>query len=339
MNYMKEAPGVLREYLVYMETILGRSHRTVNEYYLDLRTFFRFILMSRGMIQKNVEFDNISIERVDIGLVSSVTRTEVLDFLVFASNDRPKHHKSPETTYGNTSNTRARKISALRGFYKYYCDKLQLIPDNPTKSLDSPKAKKQLPKFLNLDESMQLISAIDGANKERYYCIILLFLTCGLRVSELVGINLSDISDDRLRVTGKGNKERMVYITDACKEAIESYMSVRVPPISGHRNALFISRLGKRIDDQTVKHLVKKHLTAAGLGSKKLSVHKLRHTAATLMYQNGVDVRTLKEVLGHQNLDTTMIYTHVVDKNLRDAALLNPMSNINKSKNTDPNEE
>jgi len=151
--------------------------------------------------------------------------------------------------------------------------------------------------------------------------------------------NLSDISDDRLRVTGKGNKERIVYITDACKEAIESYMSVRVPPKSGHRNALFISRLGQRIDEQTVKHLVKKHLTAAGLGSKKLSVHKLRHTAATLMYQNGVDVRTLKEVLGHQNLDTTMIYTHVVDKNLRDAALLNPMSNINKSKNTDPNEE
>ena len=178
MNYMKEAPGVLREYLVYMETILGRSHRTVNEYYLDLRTFFRFILMSRGMIQKNVEFDNISIERVDIGLVSSVTRTEVLDFLVFASNDRPKHHKSPETTYGNTSNTRARKISALRGFYKYYCDKLQLIPDNPIKSLDSPKAKKQLPNFLNLDQSMQLISAIDGANKELDYCIILLFITC-----------------------------------------------------------------------------------------------------------------------------------------------------------------
>ena len=334
MNYMKESPAVLREYLVYMETILGRSHKTVCEYYLDLRTFFRFILMSRGMIQKNVEFDNISIDCIDINTVSSVTRTEILDFLVFAANDRPKHHKSPETTYGNTAKTRARKISALRGLYKYYCDKLQIISENPTKSLDMPKAKKHLPKFLNLDESLQLINSIDGANKERDYCIILLFLTCGLRVSELVGINISDISDDRLRVTGKGNKERIVYITDACKDAIETYISVRVPPKTGHRNALFISRLGQRIDEQTVKYLVKKHLTAAGLGSKKLSVHKLRHTAATLMYQNGVDVRTLKEVLGHQNLDTTMIYTHVVDKNLRDAALLNPMSQINKS-NTD----
>lgn len=334
MNYMKESPAVLREYLVYMETILGRSHKTVCEYYLDLRTFFRFILMSRGMIQKNVEFDNISIDCIDINTVSSVTRTEILDFLVFAANNRPKHHKSPETTYGNTAKTRARKISALRGLYKYYCDKLQIISENPTKSLDMPKAQKHLPKFLNLDESLQLINSIDGANKERDYCIILLFLTCGLRVSELVGINISDISDDRLRVTGKGNKERIVYITDACKDAIETYISVRVPPKTGHRNALFISRLGQRIDEQTVKYLVKKHLTAAGLGSKKLSVHKLRHTAATLMYQNGVDVRTLKEVLGHQNLDTTMIYTHVVDKNLRDAALLNPMSQINKS-NTD----
>lgn len=331
MNYMKEAPAVLREYLVYMETILGRSNKTVSEYYLDLRTFFRFILMSRGIIQNNVEFDNISIDSVDINLLSSITRTEILDFLIFAANDRPKHHKSPETSYGNSAKTRARKISALRGLYKYYCDKLQIIKDNPTKSLDVPKAQKQLPKFLNYDESLSLLSSIDGQFKERDYCIILLFLTCGLRVSELAGINIGDISDDRLRVLGKGNKERIVYISEACKQAIDDYMAVRTPPKIGHRNALFISRLGQRIDEQTVKYLVKKHLTAAGLGSKKLSVHKLRHTAATLMYQNGVDVRTLKEVLGHQNLDTTMIYTHVVDKNLRDAAMLNPLSNINKS--------
>lgn len=329
MNYMKEAPAVLREYLVYLETILGRSHKTVSEYYLDLRTFFRYLLMSRGMIQNNVEFDNISIDCVDINILSSVTRTEILDFLVFAANDRPKHHKSPETTYGNSAKTRARKISALRGLYKYYCDKLQIIKDNPTKSLDAPKAQKQLPKFLNYDESIQLLSSIDGKYKERDYCIVLLFLTCGLRVSELVGINLGDISDDRLRVIGKGNKERIVYISEACKSAVDNYLSVRTAPKLGHRNAMFISRLGQRIDEQTVKHLVKKHLSAAGLSSKKLSVHKLRHTAATLMYQNGVDVRTLKEVLGHQNLDTTMIYTHVVDKNLKEAAALNPLSKIN----------
>lgn len=331
MNYMKEAPAVLREYLVYLETILGRSHKTVSEYYLDLRTFFRFIIMTRGMIQNNADFDTISIDSIDINVLSSITRTEILDFLVFAANDRPKHYKSPETTYGNTAKTRARKISALRGLYKYYCDKLQVLKDNPTKSLDAPKTQKQLPKFLNYEESIQLLSSIDGRYKERDYCIILLFLTCGLRVSELVGINIGDISDDRLRVLGKGNKERIVYISEACKDAIERYLAVRESPKTGHRNAMFISRLGQRIDEQTVKYMVKKHLLAAGLGNKKLSVHKLRHTAATLMYQNGVDVRTLKEVLGHQNLDTTMIYTHVVDKNLRDAAALNPLSNIKKS--------
>ena len=334
MNYTKYCPTVIREYLVYMETILGRSSKTVNEYYLDLRTFFRFILVSRNLVDKNIPFDEISIDNVDLKLASSITRSEILDFLVFAANERPKHHKSLETSYGNSAKTRARKISALRGFYKYYCDKVQLIADNPTKSLDIPRGQKQLPKFLTLDESLQLLNSIDGRYKERDYCIIMLFLTCGLRVSELVGINLSDISEDRLRVLGKGNKERMVYLSDVCLDAIEKYMAVRVPPKVGHKNALFISRLGQRIDEQTVKHLVKTHLTNAGLSNKKLSVHKLRHTAATLMYQNGVDVRTLKEVLGHQNLDTTMIYTHVVDQNLKDAAALNPISHI-KSDNND----
>lgn len=333
MNYTKSAPAVIREYLVYMETILGRSGKTVNEYYLDLRTFFRYILVSRNLVDKNLPFDEISIDNVDLKLASSITRSEILDFLVFAANERPKHHKSLETSYGNSAKTRARKISALRGFYKYYCEKVQLIADNPTKSLDIPRGQKQLPKFLTLDESLQLLNSIEGRNKERDYCIIMLFLTCGLRVSELVGINLSDISEDRLRVLGKGNKERMVYLSDVCLDAIEKYMAVRIPPKIGHKNALFISRLGQRIDEQTVKHLVKTHLTSAGLSSKKLSVHKLRHTAATLMYQNGVDVRTLKEVLGHQNLDTTMIYTHVVDQNLKDAAALNPISHIKQENN------
>lgn len=330
MNYTKYCPSVIKEYLVYMETILGRSSKTVSEYYLDLRTFFRFILLSRGIADKNTSFDDIPIDQVNIDLAASITRSEILDFLVFAANERPKNHKSSETTYGNSAKTRARKISALKGFYKYYCDKVQLISDNPTKSLDIPRGQKQLPKFLTFDESLQLLNSIEGKYKERDYCIIIIFLTCGLRVSELVGINLSDISDDRLRVLGKGNKERIVYLSDICKDAIDKYLSVRTPPKVGHKNALFISRLGQRIDEQTVKHLVKTHLINAGLGSKKLSVHKLRHTAATLMYQNGVDVRTLKEVLGHQNLDTTMIYTHVVDQNLKDAAALNPISNIKK---------
>lgn len=330
MDYLKDSPPVIRDYLVYLETIMGRSPRTVNEYYLDLRTFFRYILQSRSLVPSSLEFDQITLEKVDLTLIKSVTRAEILDFLVFAARQRPKHHKSVETTYGNDIRTRARKVSALRGFYKYYCDKLQLLADNPTKSLDIPKAKQELPKFLTLQESLDLLNSIDGPNRERDYCIITLFLNCGMRVSELVGINLQDISDDRLRLLGKGNKERMVYLNQACIDAIQAYLPHRNPPKAGHKNALFISRLGQRINVQTVKALVKKYLGVAGLSQKHCSVHKLRHTAATLMYQNGVDVRTLKEVLGHENLDTTMIYTHVVDQNLKNAAEANPLNQLQK---------
>ena len=254
--------------------------------------------------------------------------SEILDFLVFSAHDLPKHHKSPETSYGNEPRARARKISALRGFYRYYCEKAKLIEFDPTKGLDTPKLKKDLPKFLSLKESLELLDSIDGPYAQRDYCIISLFLNCGMRVSELVSLNVGDVDSEQLRITGKGNKERIVYLNSACRQAIDAYLPFRLPPLSGHRNALFISRQGKRISVQTVKWLVKKHLGSAGLAQKHLSVHKLRHTAATLMYQNGVDVRTLKEVLGHENLDTTMIYTHVIDDNLRKAAEMNPLGNL-----------
>ena len=340
MDHLKEAPPVIRDYLVYLETIMGRSPRTVNEYYLDLRTFYRFILQKRGLVAPSLPFSDIPLTAVDLDLVRSITRSEVLDFLVFASRERPKHHKSSETAYGNELRTRARKVSALRGFYKYYCDKLQLIEENPTKSLDMPKTQKALPKYLTLRESLQLLESIEGKHAERDYCIITLFLNCGMRVSELVGINLQDLSDDRLRLLGKGNKERMVYLNQACLDALQAYLPHRITPKAGHKNALFISQFGQRINVQTVKALVKKYLGSAGLSQKHCSVHKLRHTAATLMYQNGVDVRTLKEVLGHENLDTTMIYTHVVDQNLKDAAEANPLNSLqSKTKKKDSTEE
>ncbi len=336
MDHLRESPPVIRDYLVYLETIMGRSPRTVSEYYLDLRTFFRYLLQKRGLVSPALDFNKIELDRIDLALVGSVTRSEILDFLVYAARERPKHHKSSETTYGNDVRTRARKVSALRGFYKYYCDKLQILSENPTKSLDIPKARQELPKYLTLRESLDLLESIDGPFQERDYCIITLFLNCGMRVSELVGINLQDLADDRLRLLGKGNKERIVYLNQACLNAIEAYLPYRITPKAGHKNALFISRLGQRIDVQTVKALVNKYLKKAGLGQKHCSVHKLRHTAATLMYQNGVDVRTLKDVLGHENLDTTMIYTHVVDQNLKDAAESNPLANLTFSKKHPP---
>ena len=330
MDPIKSSPPAIRDYLVYLDTIMGRSPNTVNEYFFDLRTFFRFLLQKRGVFPADMQLEDITIDGVDRVLIESVTRSEVLDYLVYAGRERPKHHKSAETTFGNEPRTRARKISALRSFYRYYCDKLQLFENNPTKSLDTPKARKDLPKFLTLRQSLDLLSAVEGPYKERDYCILTLFLNCGMRVSELVGINLADVSEDRLRLLGKGNKERMVYLNDVCRAAIDTYLPHRISPKAGYKNALFISRIGRRIDVQTVKALVQKYLKLAGLSQQHLSVHKLRHTAATLMYQNGVDVRTLKEVLGHESLDTTMIYTHVVDENLREAARLNPLNELQK---------
>jgi len=328
---IKTAPGPIREFLQYMVTIKGRSNNTVLNYYLDLRVFFRYIICSRGLDSFD-NFDSVSIDAVDITMVGSVTRMEILDFLYYVSQNRPKFHKSSETPVGNKENALARKISAIKSFYKYHFEKTKSIAANPAADIDSPRIRDNLPKFLTLDESLQLLQSVDGKFQARDYCILTLFLNCGLRVSELAGINIDDIMDDRLRVFGKGSKERIVYLNDACTDAIKDYIPERVSPKPGHKNALFISRLGQRIDVQTVKWLVKKHLRNAGLSSKQCSAHKLRHTAATLMYQNGVDVRTLKEVLGHENLDTTMIYTHVVDSNMKNAAEQNPLSKVQKNK-------
>lgn len=330
IDYRQEAPAELRNFLTYMETIKGKSRQTCEEYYLDLRMFFRYILQKRGLVSSQTPFDEISIDSVDLPLIQSVTLTDVYDFLGFASKDRPKYHKSPSTPYGNGAKARARKVSALRVFFRYLTDKAGKLEHNPVQNLDYPKTKQALPRFLTLKESLDLLENIESDYPERDYCMITLFLNCGLRVSELVGLNVGDYREDTLRVLGKGNKERVVYLNQACRDAIEAYLPHRIKPKPEFAPALFISRLGRRISAQTVKWIVYQQLEHAGLGGKNYSVHKLRHTAATLMYQNGVDVRTLKEVLGHENLDTTMIYTHITDENLKFAAMQSPLANVEK---------
>ena len=328
MDYRAEAPEEIRNYLTYMETIRGRSRRTCHEYFLDLRTFFRFLVRKRQLVPADTPFEQISIDCVDLDLISSVTLTDLYDFLSFASHDLPKYHKSASSPTGNGASARSRKVAALRSFYRYLTEKVHKIEHNPVQNLDSPKLKRSLPRHLSFQESVDLLQHIDSEYPERDYCIITLFLNCGLRVSELVGINRGDVRGDTLRVLGKGNKERIVYLNEACQQAIQAYLPTRIQPRPEDANALFISRLGRRISAQTVKWMVGRQLEKAGLGDKNYSAHKLRHTAATLMYQNGVDVRTLKEVLGHENLDTTMIYTHVTDDNMKQAAQYSPLAHV-----------
>lgn len=320
------APPIIRDFLTYNETIKGKSTRSVEEYFLDLKTFFRYILLIRGKVDKKCPFDKIDIESVDLELIKSVTISDLYSFIVFCKDER-----------GNSAATRARKTSTLRIFFKYLTAQTHLLEVNPAEMLDSPKVKQSLPKHLTLEDSLELLSSVDGPYKERDFCILTLFLNCGMRLSELCGIDLGDISSDgTLRLLGKGNKERTVYLNSACLESIKNYLAVR--PQDGvvytDRNALFISRNNRRISNKTVQFIVKKYLEKSGLGGKGLSTHKLRHTAATLMYQHGnVDIRVLKDILGHANLGTTQIYTHISDTQVKNAIDSNPLSKVKMKEN------
>lgn len=321
-DFIEQAPPIIKDYLTYMQTVKGKSIKTIDEYFSDLRTFFRFIKVKRGLISDDVPYSTIPIDDVDLNLIKSVTLTDIYEFMNFALRER-----------GNNNATRARKSSSLRGFFGYITVKKHLIDTDPTKELESPKKKKSMPKYLTLEQSIELLNAVDGKYKERDYCILTLFLNCGLRLSELVGLNFSDIrSDNTMRVLGKGNKERIVYLNEACVSAINNYKKVR--PVDGvkDKNALFISRNLNRISPKTVQAIVYKYLQKIGLDSQGYSCHKLRHTAATLMYQQGgVDIRVLKEILGHENLGTTEIYTHLSNKQMEQAAEKNPLAHIKKS--------
>ena len=325
LEILNSCPAFLRDFLTYNETIKGKSSRSVEGYYIDLRTFFRYMLLVRGIAPKDVEFNKIDINAADIELVRSVTISDLYAFMVYCKEELK-----------NNTATRARKTSTLRIFFKYMSVQTHQIPTNPAELLESPKVKQSLPKHLTLENSLELLNSVDGANERRDYCILTLFLNCGLRLSELCGLNLSDISGDGIMtVTGKGNKERAVYLNDSCKSAIKAYLAVR--PNEGivitDRNALFISRNHRRISPKTVQHIVKTYLKKAGLDGMGFSTHKLRHTAATLMYQHGnVDIRVLKDILGHANLGTTQIYTHVSDAQIKRAVDANPLSNVKDKK-------
>lgn len=318
VNFMDDAPQIIKDFLMYKQNVQGRSSKTVDEYYIDLRTFFRYINFSRNLCDASIPFEEIKISNVDADLVSTVTLREVYEFLNYILRNR-----------GNNQAARARKTSSLRQFYKYL-EKNNIIPNNPIKELESPKQKKSLPKYLTLEQSIELLNSVEGPYKERDYCILTLFLNCGLRLSELCGLNYSDIrTDNTMRVLGKGNKERVVYLNSACVNALKSYMAVR--PVDGlkDKKALFISRNHNRMSPKTVQALVYKYLEKIGLSSQGYSCHKLRHTAATLMYQTGdVDIRVLKEILGHENLGTTEIYTHLSNRQLKQASEKNPLSKI-----------
>lgn len=328
LDYRADSPRILLDFLSYHETVKAHSQKTVDEYYLDLRNFFRYMKQLREPELSGCEPEQIDIRDIGIEFIRSITLTDVYSYLAYLSRERPQRPNSEKSSKGLSAASRARKVATLRSFFNYLCNKVHLLQENPIQDIDSPKIRKTLPRYLTLDECVQLLEGVDGPNRERDLCILTLFLNCGLRISELIGLNRSDIQDDALRVLGKGDKVRIVYLNQACKDALAAYLQVR-PVVGGKdQDALFVSRNRQRISRATVHSLVKKHLADAGLDSQRYSSHKLRHTAATLMLQNGVDVKAVQEVLGHEHLNTTEIYTHIDNESLRIAARANPLSHI-----------
>ena len=331
MKRYTDCPQILRDFLTYHETIKGQSQRTIAEYYLDLRMFFRFMKLMRLEMPINTRLDEIDIKDVDLAFVRSITTSEIFDFLSYLANDRTPNPDSPVPDYGISPTARARKLSAIKSFYKYLTVRTKQLTENPVADLEYPKLRKSLPKYLTLEQSSALLRSVSGPNEKRDYAILMLFLNCGIRRSELVGLNLSDVYEDRIRVVGKGNKERIVCFGSACRKAIDAYLPERNKKILTDNRALFGSRDNNRISVTAVHRLVDKALLKAGLDTTQFSAHKLRHTAATMMLSGGVDVKTVQEVLGHENLNTTQIYTHIENTELKLAAEANPLSKLDFS--------
>ncbi|MBQ8613647.1 MAG: tyrosine-type recombinase/integrase [Ruminiclostridium sp.] len=319
-----DCPPYLQEYLNYISTIKMRAELTVKNYYTDIKLFLRFIKKENGLCG-NEEFDEIIISDVSEELVKKTTLNDLLSFLAYVSSERDNHGKA-----------RARKAVALRQFFKYLTIKKLWFEVSPAQNLELPSPKNALPKHLTIEQATELLktcSDFKGWEDYRDFCMITFFLNCGMRLSELVGINCTDYMSTTvngqnvtyIKVLGKGSKERIVYLNPACISAYNNYIAVR--PETRDR-ALFISRRGTRISNRRVEQIIEEKLKLSGLSGMGFSVHKLRHTAATLMYQNGVDVRVLKEVLGHENLDTTQIYTHVANEQIRNAIDMNPLADI-----------
>ena len=337
MRKYSDCPQILRDFLVYHENIKGQSQLTISEYYLDLRMFLRFMKLMRGDMPINTRLDDIDIKDIDIRFIQDIDTSDIFDFLSYLANDRTPNPDSPAAEYGISASARARKLSAIKSFYKYLTVRTKQLQENPVADLEYPKLRKSLPKYLTLEQSAALLQSVSGPNEKRDYAILMLFLNCGIRRSELVGLNLTDVYEDRIRVVGKGNKERFVYFGSACRKAIDAYLPERNKRVLTDNKALFGSRDNNRISVTAVHRLVKKALLQAGLDSTQFSAHKLRHTAATMMLSGGVDVKTVQEVLGHENLNTTQIYTHIENTELKIAAEANPLSKLDFSDNSGDN--
>lgn len=310
-------PQTIKDFIFYLEVVLGKSKSTTYEYVLDLENFFRFIKIKKCSLPRDTKLHDVVIHDIDVEFVSSITLQDIYEYFYYCREYRK-----------NGSRSIARKMSTLRTYFKYMTQKSHQLKVNPMEGVETPSLPKTLPKYLTLEESTDLLSAVKKSRRD--YAILTLFLNCGMRLAELVSLNVSDIKNEYAVITGKGNKQRTIHLNQACRDAVDDYLNHERPK-EGLKDpeALFISRNKCRISRRAVQNVVEKYLKLAGLGDKQLSTHKLRHTAATLMHRHGhVDIRVLQEILGHENLGTTQIYTHVDSETIKEASMSNPLSKM-----------
>ena len=323
LDQINDIPDILMEFLEYHSTVRGHSDRTVAAYYMDLKILFRYLKRKRRLVSRDTPFQEIDITDVDLDFIQDTRIEELYGYQSF----------SPESGQALSAASRCRRTSSVKSFFNYLTNKRHLLERNVTQELDMPKRQASLPRYLEESDCEKLLNVCDGPYAERDYCILMLFMSCGLRVSELVSLNVTDLYEDHLRVLGKGNKERVIFFGDGCREAIDDYLMVRnvVKVQEKYKKALFISQKNCRFGVRGVQQMLEKKLLLAGLDATRYSPHKLRHTAATLMLKNGVDTRALQEVLGHSNLNTTQIYTHLDNTALHEAAMANPIGRRHKT--------
>ena len=324
-----DIPDDVVDYLHYLDFVKLRSPRTVNGYYLDLRGFFRYMMQRWQRMADDTPPEEIDLTGITTADIRTITKHDIFDFL--------DHARSAD----NGPKARARKLSALKGFFNYMCTQVNRLPANPTENISLGSPARALPKYLTRDEAVTLLSNIQSDFYERDYCILTLFLNCGMRLAELVTIDMGDFRDDTIRIVGKGSKERLVPITDSAITELQAWFKdrslLKIKP--GEEDYVFLNRRGHHLTRTMILIMVKKQALMAGI-MKTISPHTLRHSFATALLRGGADLRVIQELLGHADIGTTEIYTHLDDESLRQEILLHhPRNRQNNTRKTEETKE